>query len=185
LLIRASFFFVIGCIALLVVLAASAIVLKPNVFFPLAVTVLTAFLGLAATLHTQRETRRREIEAAYRKDKVEAYLAFLKLIERLLAQTKSDLGLEKMPEKELIEAMMDIRTRAILWGSPGVLKGLSNLTKMEMLGISPFDVLEELQREIRKDLGLSNEGLEQDFFAKLPLRDPDDLERVREQIRTQ
>lgn len=177
-----NIFFIVGCILLALALIYSALQLQPAIYLPLGVTVLTALLGLSATLHTQRETRRREIEAAYRKEKVDAYLSFLKLIENLLAQTKPELGREKMSENDIVDAMMDIRTRAILWGSPGVLKGLYKFPKMQHLKISPLDVLEELQREIRIDLGLSNEGLGKDFFAELPLGNPEDLKNLREEL---
>ena len=165
-------------LALAGTLVWGALQLEATIYIPLGVTVFTALLGLSATLLTQREIRRREIDAAYRKEKVEAYLSFLKLCEKLLLQAKDKR--HALPEDEILLTMLDVRTRAVLYGSPTVLRGLYKFPKMARLGLSPLDVLEDIQRAIRDDLGLSNEGLERDFFAKLPLSDPDDLARVRQ-----
>ncbi|WP_377512488.1 hypothetical protein [Octadecabacter sp. R77987] len=154
--------------------------LKPEVFVPLSITVLTAILGLSATLYSQNRIRKREIEAAYRERKVEIYLDFLKTLESLFVAAKPDLGQEPIDQNALVLKLMDIRTKAVLWGSTGVLQALSDLTKM---GDAPsprsmFRVMERIQREMRRDLGLSNFGLAQDFFSKMALTDPDELDKL-------
>lgn len=175
----AAIWFGFKAYALIRFVATGATQLEPAVYVPLAVTIATAVLGLVATLYTQVSNRRREIAAAHRERKTEVYLDFLKTIETILLDSKSELKRTKLSDNELVERLVDVRTKAVLWGSPGVLRALNKLTKIESQSYFVFDVLEEIQREIRKDLGLSNYGLEKDFFAKLPLSDPESLEEIR------
>ncbi|MDJ0821142.1 MAG: hypothetical protein QNJ09_04920 [Paracoccaceae bacterium] len=155
--------------------------LSPQVYVPLTVTVLTAALGLAAALFTQRSIRLREIESSHRERKLEIYLDFLKFYESALISEKPELEGETFDEKEVAKKLIEFRTKAVLWGSPGVLRQVSLLTKLDGAGPTViFSVLENIQREMRKDIGLSNWGLEKDFFAKLPLRNPEDLDKLRE-----
>lgn len=159
--------------------------LEPNIYVPLIVTVLTASIGLAATLYTQSRTRTREIESAHRERKLEIYLDFLKFIETALLSAKPELGGVPIDTNELARKMVEFRTKAVLWGSPGVLREVSKLTKLNpALKMEVFDLLEAIQREMRRDIGLSNKGLEKDFFAKLPLSDPETLETLRKAERS-
>jgi hypothetical protein len=159
---------------------AGAKQLEPSVYVPLTVTVFTAVLGLGATLYTQNRTRLREIESAHRERKLEIYLEFLKFIETALLSAKPELGGKPLDETELARKLLEFRTKAVLWGSPGVLRAVSKMTSGPPSGpLEIFDLLEKIQREMRKDIGLSNRGLEKDFFAKLPLSDPEELARMR------
>lgn len=154
--------------------------LEPEIYVPLTVTVVTAVLGLSATLYTQRRTRIREIEAAHRERKLEIYLEFLKFIETAILSEKPELGGKPLNENDLARKLLEFRTKAVLWGSPGVLKGVAKMTSGQSNSpLEIFNILESIQREMRKDIGLSNWGLEKDFFAKLPLTDPSELEKMR------
>lgn len=154
--------------------------LQPEIYVPLSVTLITATLGLAAALYTQSRTRLREIESAHRERKLEIYLEFLKYLETAFMSAKPELGGEELNENDLARKLVDFRTKAVLWGSPGVLKAVSKMAKLQPGDPLPmFDVLESIQREMRKDIGLSNWGLEKDFFAKLPLSDPNELDEMR------
>jgi hypothetical protein len=151
--------------------------LEPAIYVPLTVTVTTAVLGLGATLYTQSRSRKRDIEAAFRERKVEIYLDFLKTMEQVLLAGKPELGLAPIDQNALVIKLVSIRTHAVLWGSSGVLKELSNFTKVgEGNPKKMFRVIEKLQREMRNDLGLSNSGLEQDFFSRLILSNPNDFD---------
>ncbi len=65
--------------------------LSPSVYVPLVITVLTATLGLIATLYTQQLIRKREIEASHRERKIELYLDFLEVMDSFVedAEKKS------------------------------------------------------------------------------------------------
>lgn len=161
-------------------LVSGAKELEPTIYVPLSITVLTAIFGLTATLYTQRRTRLREIESAHRDRKLEIYFEFLKFIEIAMISSKPELGGKPLDKNELARKLVEFRTKAVLWGSLGVLKSVAKLTSGKPSGtLEVFDTLEKIQREMRKDIGLSNFGLEKGFFAKLPLSDPSELERMR------
>lgn len=152
--------------------------LQPKIYVPLVVTVLTASLGLAATLYAQFLTRRREVEAAHRERKIEIYLQFMNILEQLYLSNSENLEIRPIDENETARKLIGIRTKAVLWGSPGVLRALSKFGKSSNTLKAISENLEEIQREMRKDLGLSNSGLEKGFFAKLPIGDPDEYDRL-------
>ncbi|MGB5865744.1 MAG: hypothetical protein WBG95_15765 [Sulfitobacter sp.] len=165
-------------------ITSGAKTLKPEIYVPLTVTVFTATLGLAVTLITQNRVRKREIEAAYRDRKIEIYLDFLKTIESLFLSQKEQFKTRTIDNDELVLKIADVRTKAVLWGSTGVLKALSKLTKLkEGNTAETMDFLDSIQREIRKDLGLSNRGLDDDFFVTLILNDPADLKKIRSETK--
>lgn len=75
--------------------------------------------------------------------------------------------------------LFKVRTKAVLWGSPGVLEALSDFTKLDEANPAKgMLVLEKLQTEMRKDLGLSNKGLGNNFFIKMMLSDPEELDKL-------
>jgi hypothetical protein len=152
--------------------------LEPSVYVPLSITVFTAVIGLTATLYTQSVSRKREIESAHRDRKLEIYLEFMILFEKLLMSEKPELGGTKTDPNETARKLLSIRTKAVLWGSPGVLKYLARLGDSGPTALDLFNTMEGIQREMRKDLGLSNFGLEKGFFSKLPLSDPEEYERM-------
>ena len=153
--------------------------LEPNIYVPLGITVLTAILGLSATLYTQARIRKREIESAFRERKIEIYLDFLEKLETLIIAQKPELGVTQPSENELAIGLIKVRTKAVLWGSVGVLKALNDFSKVGRTEpIEMFTVFDTIQREMRKDLGLSNKGLGESFFIKLILSDPSEFDKM-------
>jgi hypothetical protein len=154
--------------------------ISPEIYVPLTVVVLTAIFGLMATFLNQRHSRKQLQENAFRERKVEIYLDFLKIVETVLVSQKPEISGTPLDQGALALKLIEFRTKAVLWASPEVLKCLDNFTKLQVRkDIDLFQVLEDMQREMRNDLGLSNIGLGTDFFAKLSLSDPEDLERIR------
>ncbi|EKE70045.1 hypothetical protein [Celeribacter baekdonensis] len=160
---------------------AGAKTLKPEVYVPLTITMVTAILGLTATLIAQNRLRKRETDAAFRERKIAIYLEFLEAMESLFIAAKPELGGKPVDQSELVIKLMKVRTKAVLWGSQGVLRALSDFTKVgenrEL--IEMFEVIERIQKEMRKDLGLSNRGLETHFFSKLVLSDPAEFDALK------
>ena len=155
--------------------------LQPEIYVPLAITVSTAVIGLSATLFTQVSNRKREIDAALRERKIEIYLQFLKTIEKVIMAQKPELGSEPIDQLALTKELIDIRTKAVLWGSPNVLRAISKLGKPDQSGpLQTFRVIEDIQRSMRRDLGLSNFGLPTLFFIKMLLNDPEELDRLQQ-----
>ena len=153
--------------------------LEPTVYVPLVVTLTTASLGLGATLYSQARTRRQEIESAFRERKIEIYLDFLNTLKEVFLAEKKELNFPKVKQSELVVKLIEVRTKAVLWGSTGVLQALSEFSKVsENNPRAMLSVVDRLQREMRKDLGLSNSGLEEEFFTKLILSNPEELEQI-------
>jgi hypothetical protein len=165
-------------------LVATAVVkgaktLEPTIYVPLVVTLTTASLGLGATLYSQARTRRQEIESAFRERKIEIYLDFLNTLKEVFLAEKKELNPPKVKQSELVVKLIEVRTKAVLWGSTGVLQALSEFSKVgENNPRAMLSVMDRLQREMRKDLGLSNSGLEEEFFIKLILRNPEELDQI-------
>jgi len=165
-------------------LVATAVVkgaktLEPTIYVPLVVTLTTASLGLGATLYSQARTRRQEIESAFRERKIEIYLDFLNTLKEVFLAEKKELNRPKVKQSELVVKLIEVRTKAVLWGSTGVLQALSEFSKVgENNPRAMLSVMDRLQREMRKDLGLSNSGLEEEFFIKLILRNPEELDQI-------
>lgn len=153
--------------------------LEPTVYVPLVVTVLTASLGLGATLYTQWVSRKREIEAAHRERKLEIYLEFMQMLEGIIASSKEGWGEPKKPENKLARELLALRSKAVLWGSPRVLKALAELARPNKTTKEMFLNMDEIQRAMRRDLGLSNFGLDTNFFVKIALNDPAELDKLK------
>jgi len=105
----------------------------------------------------------------------------MQMLERAIIADKPELGDEPLEDDELARELLSIRTKAVLWGSPGVLRELSTLAKPNKTTKETLDYMEKIQREMRKDLGLSNFGLEMGFFAKLQLSDPSEYDELTRQ----
>lgn len=152
--------------------------LDPSIYVPLVVTVLTASLGLSVTLYTQWVARKREIESAHRERKLEIYLEFMQLLERIVVSAKDNWGVAPLPEIEVAKSLLSIRTKAVLWGSPRVLKGLSEMARVDKSQSDLFRNMDEIQRAVRADLGLSNWTLGSLFFVKILLTEPNEIDKV-------
>ncbi|MBC7145053.1 MAG: hypothetical protein H5U24_06570 [Thioclava marina] len=164
---------------ILAAVVSGAKTLEPTVYVPLTVTLFTASLGLAATLIAQSKNRKREIEAALRERKIAIYLDFLETIEKLILASKPELKTASFDDSEMVIKLVKVRTKAVLWGSPGVLKALNKFSKLgQAQPIATLRAVEDIQREMRKDLGLSNFGLETDFFSKLILSDVSEFDKL-------
>ncbi len=151
--------------------------LEPTVYVPLFVTVLTAALGLSGTLYIQWGIRNREIEAAHRERKLEIYLEFMVFLEKLILSQKKNL--KPMSEVDIGRELISIRTRAVLWGSPRVLRAFTELARPDKSQKEILQNMDEIQRAMRADLGLSNSGLGDKFFVRIALKDPSELDNLK------
>lgn len=149
--------------------------LEPSVFIPLAVTFVTAVGGLGATLWTTTHNKKQQVDADFREKKVEIYLNFVQLLAGLMQANKDTNA--KDPPQGMVDALIDIRTKATLWSSPGVLKALNELAKSDEKDTKRlFCAVDRVQREMRLDLGLSNQELEELFFVKHLLKSEKDVD---------
>jgi len=156
--------------------------LKPEIYVPLVFTIMTAVIGLAAALITQARIRKRAIEEAHREKKVALYLGILQYIQTLMLSQKEEFKHLKRDENELVEKMAEFKPELTLWASPKALLAFQSFTHPDTSKDGPMAILkliDPLYKEMRKDIGLSNKGLEKYFFARSMLSDPSEIEKLK------
>ena len=152
--------------------------LEPGTVVPLAFTLITAVLGLTATLVTQARSRRQAIEEAHRERKVEMYHRLLTLIMEIQLATKPEFDDLDLTGTELIRRMAGFKTELTLWASPDVLNAFYDFThqRADETPLSIMKKVDPLYCAIRKDMGLTNYGLAKNYFVKSMLNDPKELD---------
>ena len=66
----------------------------------------------------------------------------------------------------------------IVWGSPGVIKAYENFRRGSSSSSVVLFLVDDILREIRRDLGNSNWGIKKGDLIKLFSKDPEELDRV-------
>lgn len=109
--------------------------------------------------------RIKEIESHHRSKKVEIYDRFLKSIFNTFYQND--------PEFDLVKFLQEWQREIMLWANPKVIKAFLKwklfLGKGE-INAQSFFLLEELFKEMRKDIGLSNKNFDKGTFCHLVLK---------------
>ena len=139
----------------------------------------TFFAFLAAimgTLITQYYIKKREQENAHREKKIEIYNSFIEITSRAIAGGHKDTSIKKPTDKELADFMFKFKSEILLWGSPGVIKEMLNFQNASQRGLEPLITANNLYKEFRKDIGLSNFGLNNCELIKIGLTDPEELD---------
>jgi membrane protein implicated in regulation of membrane protease activity len=96
--------------------------IDPRISVPVIGTMITAIVGLSATIITQRQIKLREIEEAHREKKVEIYQKFIKTVTSLIAGQNARVTIEAPTNQELIDYLFTYKAEILLWGSPKVIK---------------------------------------------------------------
>jgi len=136
----------------------------------------TIFAGLTAVIITQRQIKIREIQEAHREKKVEIYNNFITAATTMVAAENKSLDIEPLSEKELIKVMFNFKKEILLWGSPEVIKALLKFQTHSHEGSSLIlFAVNDIYRAMRKDIGLSNSGLDNNELIKLFLIDSDEV----------
>ena len=162
-------------------LLSSASELKPNEYFPILLGMFTALLGLAGAITTQVIVRGRERESAHRAKKAEIYFDFIDLVGRSMLAQKEGMQSKSLTSDQLLEKMMNFKNECVLWGSEDVLIAIADFQVMAKSNPTSKDLLrsmDRLYRAMRKDIGLKNSRLKRDFFAKWPLRDASEFDKL-------
>jgi hypothetical protein len=169
----AALFLFILCALLIWWVVSSAWAKLSSIDTKLAVGLLTAsttivVAALTVSLGRYLE-RKKEIEAHFREKKVEIYDEFLKEFFKLFGQDSANAP----DEQDLVSFLKEWQRKMILWGGAGVLssylKWKKHLGRGEPNAQSLF-LTDDFFKAIRKDLGLSNRGLEKGAFAHFMLK---------------
>ena len=114
-------------------------------------------LGVLLTaILTNFFTRRREINARHFSEKREAYGKIINIVFDAMASTKSG---KKLPDKALVNKMMEFKKGLMIWGDPEVIESWNKFEMESGEGQSRNDsriifvAMEHVLRAIRKDLG--------------------------------
>jgi hypothetical protein len=143
--------------------------LDPNLAVGLLTAATTILGGTLAIALGRYFERKKEIEAHYREKKTAIYDSFLQEFFRIFHNEGDE-------PVDIVPFLREWQRQMILWGGTNVLnayfKWRMNLGKGTPDAQTMF-LADEFFRAIRKDIGLSNLGLERGAFIRLLLKNPD------------
>ena len=161
-----------------VVNAFVVLILSMNVSVsaPLLGGVLTVLGSVISILLSQYYTKKRESQDAFRQKKIEIFEKHLSFVIDMMELQKIE-GKCHADDKELAKRMMAFKCDLIKWGNPKVIKAqieFENLSlKQKDDHRALFVAFDELYLAIRKDLGFSNRGLNNQELLALILTPKD------------
>lgn len=145
--------------------------INPSVSAAIIGSMATVFVGIAAVIITQRQTKARELEDAHRTRKVEIYNNFLTIVTKVIKSMNDQLAAEQVSQTELANSLVDYKREILLWGAPKVIKAQLQYEAATATGGNVFLAMDNLYRAIREDIGLNNKGLAEFDLIKLFLKD--------------
>lgn len=151
-------------------------IIKPEILVAIIGGMATIMAGIVAVIINNRYTKQRDIEETHRAKKVEIYKEFLETISKMMAKENKAVTIEKISDQELINYLVKFKTEIILWGSPEVIKCQLQFEHIERENDKVFKATDNLYKAIRKDIGLSNKGLNNFELIKMYLKDPSELD---------
>ena len=129
----------------------------------------TVFVSTLTVMLGRYFERKREIESHFRASKIQMYDEFLSEFFKLF-------GDEEYNDGDLVPFLREWQRKMIVWGGAPVMsayiKWNKNLKKNEPDAASVF-LMDEFFRAMRKDIGLTNSGLEKGVFSHFILRNPE------------
>lgn len=78
--------------------------------------------------------------------------------------------------KDLEDQVFEFTKDLIVWGSPRVIKSYYNFRDTQNTDVHIIVKLDEMLREIRRDLGNSNRGIKKGDLIKLFITDPEKMD---------
>jgi len=166
-------FFIYGIIQLAILLFHSDIKIIAGFF--------AFFSAISGAFITQYYIKKREERNAHREKKIEIYSEFIDIAQRMLAGTNDNVSMPEVTNEELQSFFFRFNRDILLWGSPGVIK---SMMKFKQSSDNNSDnkhilfVMNDLYKEFRKDIGLSNFGLNSNELIKINLTDPEELDKI-------
>lgn len=140
----------------------------------------TVLAAVGAALYVQKRTKEREIFEAHRPQKIEVYKQFMETISTVSGKSKDenvDTSSEEFA-KEFEEFFIIFTRDLIVWGSPSVIKAYENFRLGANSSSNVIFLVDDILREIRADLGNSNNGIKRGDLIKLFLKNPDELDNM-------
>ncbi|NER97904.1 MAG: hypothetical protein F6J86_29355 [Symploca sp. SIO1B1] len=150
------------------ILISSLQELNPTVLTGLIGGTATIFVGITAAIINQRYSKQRDIDESHRSKKVKIYSKFLEKISGLFHAVSENKVEQYLPD--LTDFFRKYKTEIILWGSPEVIKCQLELEQVAEKGGDTLKSVDNLYKAIRKDIGLSNKGLDNYELVKMYLK---------------
>ena len=121
------------------------------------------------------QERKRDIEATFRELKIKMYDEFLETMFNMFRQTRQK---ETMGNLDLEDFFHKLQRELIFWAGPNALTAYNKwkrhlAAKPNNPDANTLYYMSEFILSIRKDLGLSNRGLNRDILVHMLLRNPD------------
>lgn len=136
-------------------------------------------------LEVQKQIREREIEESHRGRKVDMYLEFVGMVSHFMQASNPENKKKPLTQQQILDKIEKFQNGILLWGGPKVIKAYLNYRLEAESGHDKlFESVDVLYRAIREDIGLSNEGLENLETVKLYLKDPGELEKIKDITRS-
>lgn len=121
--------------------------------------------------------RKREIDAHFREKKLAIYDEFLQFLFGLMHERgQNDVSGAEEVSQAHVDFLREWQRKLILWGGSSVIVvyiGWMRRFRSGAMDLSSVTTMDEMFRAIRKDLGLSNRGLEKGAFLHMILKDSD------------
>ena len=150
-----------------------------------AAAIITAIAGILGLLYSQWQTKSKEISEGHRPQKIDLYNTFFDIIDYFMRnkrENKSEKGIPKALQKQFEK----LNRGMIVWASPGVINAWLDFRRgSEDPNQNTLMLVDPILREIRKDLGNSNWGLNEGDIVRIYLKDVDELDTTTEKLTSQ
>jgi len=143
---------------------------------------ITLIVGLGAVLISQNQIKKRELAEAHRENKIELYNRFNNKIFELHAGINENVTGDNPSEQNLIDFMVEFKRDLMFRASPEVIKSIINFEESSANEKKLNTILrkvDDIYRAMRKDIGLSNFGLDGLEMIQLSLKDKSEKWKIR------
>lgn len=155
--------------------------LDPQVATTTVATVGTALTALVTIVLNQRWAKGKDIAESHRPQKVIAYKKFVKVLSKILKNTKKDKDFLKdgtdLPE-DLLEEFFAFQEEFISWASPEVIKAFLEFRKSTNNPRRTIASVDSILVAIRKDLGHKDRDLKAGELISIFLSNPSDIDNL-------
>lgn len=145
----------------------------PTVGAALIAGVFTVLVGIGSTLITQYMIKVRQAEEAHREAKISLYKRFLDLVAAHLAEENPSLQGGELSDEAVASEFFHFKTELLLRGSPRVIQALERFEDVRSEGGDLIQAIDDVYREIRRDIGLTNKGLRGKELAGVYVKNSD------------
>jgi len=147
-----------------------------STFFTAIITALVAIYGYHKT---QSELKKRDINEAHRKHKIDTYKQIMTFYSEILLNTTQNKS--KLMPKNVESRIIQFTTDLINWGSADTILAFSKMKNLQEHNKNKILLyLDDLLFAIREDLDLSNKNLNKGDLVKLYLSNPEEMNKLTE-----